>query len=93
MVLWDNTLDCLQKHIDSVNTTQCRQEVFLLSEIQGEDMKLDAQLFWSCANDKPKLCSFLPNNATFEMVYKCLLGHVFDPAISMPVSRKICIVF
>lgn len=51
-----NTLICLQDHILSVRD-ECKKEVFRLSELQSDNIRLDAQLYIDCANDQARYCS------------------------------------
>lgn len=74
-------LDCLQKKIDLVNDIACKQEILLLSEIQGEDVRLDKVLQLSCSEDRRNFCSNL-ENANSELVYKCLQESINDPKMT-----------
>lgn len=64
------TLVCLQNHLNNIKET-CRREVFKLSEIQAENIKLDRQLYMDCAQDHMRYCQqFTPGTGR---VFTCLL--------------------
>lgn len=67
-----NTIVCLQNNFYNV-TEQCRTEVLKLAEIQSDNIKLDRQLYLSCAEDQMRYCrQFAPGSGR---VFKCLMDH------------------
>uniref|UniRef100_A0A8D9A3D6 Golgi apparatus protein 1 n=1 Tax=Cacopsylla melanoneura TaxID=428564 RepID=A0A8D9A3D6_9HEMI len=72
------TLECLQEHIDKIDDGECRQEVLRLSKLQSDDIKLDRVLYVACANDRFRLCNFVPQG----QIYKCLMDHTSDKLMS-----------
>lgn len=53
------TLNCLQDHILNVQDV-CKREVFKLSELQGDNIKLDRQLYQACLEDQRRYCQQFP---------------------------------
>lgn len=53
------TLNCLQDHILDVQDN-CKPEVFKLSELQGDNIKLDRQLYQACIEDQRRYCQQFP---------------------------------
>lgn len=81
-------LDCLQKRIDSINDPECRKEILSISELQGENFKLDNSLLQACKTDQVKFCSDLEKSDGSldpDLVYKCLQEFVNSPAFSLEV--------
>lgn len=69
------TISCLQNHYDEVND-ECKKEIFKLTEIQSDSIKLDRQLYLACAEDQMRYCrQFAPGSGR---VYSCLIHHRFD---------------
>lgn len=64
------TIACLQNHLDNVQTT-CKKEIFQLTEIQADNIKLDRQLYTNCAQDHMRYCQQF--TAGSGRVFSCLL--------------------
>lgn len=64
------TIACLQSNILKVSDS-CKREVFRLSEIQSDNIKLDQQLYLDCVEDYSKLCSQF--SAGSGQVFHCLV--------------------
>lgn len=75
---WE-TLSCLQNFIEDLKK-ECRKGVLKLSEYQGDNVKLDRQLFIACTNDARRLCPEL--RAGTGAVYKCLIRNKNDKLMS-----------
>ncbi|XP_058449131.1 Golgi apparatus protein 1 isoform X1 [Malaya genurostris] len=69
------TISCLQNHLDSLNG-DCKRGVLHLSEIQTDDVKLDRQLFLSCAVDAIRFCPSIPPGS--QLVLGCLMKNRND---------------
>lgn len=68
----EETIVCLQNNFSNVSE-ECRSEVFKLSEIQADSIKLDRQLYMACAEDQMRYCRrFPPGNGK---AFNCLLMH------------------
>ncbi len=80
----NSILDCLQKQIDLINSSTCRREILYLSEIQGENYRMDHSLLASCSIERLKFCSDVPGNEEVQ-VYKCLQEFNNDPIMSSQV--------
>lgn len=80
------TISCLQDNILSVKDA-CKREIFLLAEIQSNNIKLDAQLYMDCANDHSRYCSqFTPGTGR---IIPCLMKQLyFDPIRIDPKCRQ-----
>ncbi|ERL89133.1 hypothetical protein D910_06509, partial [Dendroctonus ponderosae] len=63
------TIACLQTNILLV-TENCKSEVFRLSELQSDNIKLDQTMYLDCAEDYSKYCSQFP--AGSGRVFHCL---------------------
>lgn len=50
------TLSCLQDKIMLIKSDSCKKEVFRFSEVQSNNIKMDAQLFIDCSNDVLRYC-------------------------------------
>lgn len=73
------TIMCLQDHISEVQP-QCKQEIFKISQIQSDNVRLDQQLYMECIDDQQRFCpQFAPGSGR---VLKCLLRHVDEPKLS-----------
>ena len=68
-------LDCLQGHADDLDS-RCRKRIFRISEIQGDNIKLDRQLYLACTQDHIKFCGTIRPGT--GQVYKCLMQHKTD---------------
>ncbi|XP_072382260.1 Golgi apparatus protein 1 [Diabrotica undecimpunctata] len=64
------TVACLQNKIIEV-TEECRKEVFHLSELQSNNIKLDAQLYLECREDYQRYCSQFKEGT--GRVFPCLI--------------------
>lgn len=65
-----STIVCLQTHQNVVQDT-CKKEIFKLTEIQADNIKLDRQLYRDCAEDHSRYCQqFTPGTGR---VFTCLL--------------------
>ncbi|XP_060516634.1 Golgi apparatus protein 1 [Cylas formicarius] len=63
------TVSCLQENILKVSD-RCKKEVFKLTELQSDNIKLDRQLYLDCAEDHSRYCSqFAPGSGR---VFHCL---------------------
>lgn len=80
-------LDCLQIRIDRIKEEECRKEIFLISEFQGENFKLDNSLLQAC-KDQSKRCSDLERKNDF-LVYKCLQESMNDIYFSRKVRIRL----
>lgn len=80
------TLACLQNHIETL-TKECKKGILHLSELQGDNVKLDRQLFISCMNDVQLFCHDLP--AGSGTIYKCLQNSKNDPTMSRKCSDQL----
>ncbi|XP_018575039.1 Golgi apparatus protein 1-like [Anoplophora glabripennis] len=68
-----NTVNCLQNNILNIQD-DCKREVFHLSELQSENIKLDAQLYSDCSDDYMRYCSNY--GAGNGRVFSCLMQHM-----------------
>ncbi|GLH04957.1 Golgi apparatus protein 1 [Gryllus bimaculatus] len=73
------TLACLQQHVNELSK-DCQKQVFHLSELQADDIKLDRQLYLACVEDHQKFCADVPRGS--GKVYKCLMQHKLDRAMT-----------
>lgn len=64
-----NTIACLQSNILRVSDN-CKREVFRLSELQSDNIKLDQQLYLDCREDYSRYCPQFP--AGSGQVFHCL---------------------
>ncbi|XP_058822591.1 Golgi apparatus protein 1-like isoform X2 [Topomyia yanbarensis] len=69
------TISCLQNRLDRLNG-DCKRGVLHLSEIQADDVKLDRQLFLSCAVDAIRFCPSTPQGT--QLVLRCLMKNRND---------------
>ncbi|EFA03106.1 Golgi apparatus protein 1 [Tribolium castaneum] len=69
------TVTCLQNSILNVHD-DCKREVFKLSELQAENIKLDRQLYIACAEDHQRYCQQFP--AGSGRVFTCLMDQPKD---------------
>lgn len=68
-----NTVTCLQNNILNVKD-DCKREVFYLSELQSENIKLDVQLYADCSDDYIRYCSnYGPGSGR---LFSCLMQHM-----------------
>lgn len=65
------TVTCLQKNIMDVKNAECKQDIFKLSEIQSDNIKLDRQLYKECAQDHLRYCSDIEIGS--GQVFACLM--------------------
>ncbi|XP_066137894.1 Golgi apparatus protein 1 [Euwallacea fornicatus] len=63
------TIACLQSQILKVNDN-CKKEVFKLSELQADNIRLDQQLYIDCAEDYSRYCSQF--NTGSGRIFHCL---------------------
>lgn len=69
-----NTVTCLQNNILNVQD-DCKREIFQLSELQSENIKLDVQLYADCSDDYIRYCSnYGPGSGR---VFSCLMQHMY----------------
>lgn len=71
------TLACLQTNIADLSET-CKKEIFHVSELQGDNIKLDRQLYLFCAEDVKTFCS----DVRGYDIYKCLQKNKSSPKMS-----------
>jgi Golgi apparatus protein 1 len=69
------TVTCLQTNILNVRD-DCKREVFKLSELQAESIKLDRQLYMACVEDHRRYCQQLPVGS--GRVFTCLMEQPQD---------------
>lgn len=69
------TVTCLQNSILNVKD-DCKREVFKLSELQAENIKLDRQLYMACVEDHRRYCQQFP--AGTGRVFTCLMEQPHD---------------
>ncbi|GJQ66994.1 hypothetical protein Trydic_g7986 [Trypoxylus dichotomus] len=67
-----NTIICLQDHFSQIEG-ECRKELIKLTEIQADNIKLDRQLYLSCADEQMHYCRQFPPGS--GKVFKCLMQH------------------
>lgn len=67
-----NTIICLQDHFSQIEG-ECRKELVKLTEIQADNIKLDRQLYLSCAEEQMLYCKQYPPGS--GKVFKCLMQH------------------
>lgn len=72
-------LDCLQEHVDELEKP-CKKRIFHISEIQGDNIKLDRQLYLACTQDHIKFCGTIRPGT--GQVYKCLMQHKTDRSMT-----------
>ncbi|BES89484.1 Golgi apparatus protein [Nesidiocoris tenuis] len=65
----EKKLSCLQNQLETLSK-DCQSEVLRLSEIQGEDVKLDRALFRACSEEHRRFCR--DQKQTPSEVYECL---------------------
>lgn len=75
-------LACLQQHIDTLETS-CQKQVFYLSELQADNVKLDRQLYLDCTDDHLRFCPEVAPGS--GKVYKCLMQYKMDRTMSSKV--------
>ncbi|XP_055546541.1 Golgi apparatus protein 1 isoform X1 [Wyeomyia smithii] len=80
------TISCLQNHLDSLNG-ECKRGVLHLSDIQTDDVKLDRQLFLSCAVDAIRFCPSIP--AGSQLVLKCLMKNRNDVGMTEHCQKQL----
>lgn len=69
------TIVCLQNNYMNVSDN-CKVEIFRLSEVQADNIKLDQELYKACTDDYMRYCNdFTPGSGH---VFKCLLSHRND---------------
>lgn len=69
------TLICLQNGIKSLES-KCKKQVLKLTEIQADNIRLDPELYFSCAADRLRFCrEFQPGTG---LVFKCLMQNRSD---------------
>lgn len=73
------TVACLQNHIEKLSNA-CRKGILHVSELQGDNIKADRQLFLACVVDTPRFCP--DERAGSGAVYKCLMKNKNDPNMS-----------
>ncbi|XP_067007577.1 Golgi apparatus protein 1 [Anabrus simplex] len=69
------TLSCLQENVEQLSR-ECQKQVFRLSELQADDIRLDRQLYLACVEDHQRFCSDVPRGS--GKIYKCLMQHKLD---------------
>lgn len=80
------TVQCLQDQILQVQD-DCKREVFRLSEIQSNSIKLDAKLYVDCVEDHLRYCSH--TTAGSGRIYPCLMRKFSDdPNLIGPKCRQ-----
>lgn len=72
------TIACLQTHLNDLSN-ECRKRILKVSELQGDNIKSDRQLFLLCTTDAQRFC---PNVAGTGDAYKCLMHNRNDPTMS-----------
>lgn len=80
------TLSCLQLKVDSLKN-QCRQEILHLSELQGDNIKLDRLLYTACGIDQIRFCPDLSPGS--GLMYKCLMLHKYDKSMSKQCGEQL----
>ncbi|RZC42697.1 Golgi apparatus protein 1 [Asbolus verrucosus] len=70
-----HTITCLQNNILNVKD-ECKREVFKLSELQADNIKLDRQLYMACVEDHRRYCQQFP--AGSGRVFTCLMEQPQD---------------
>ncbi|CAG9771209.1 unnamed protein product [Ceutorhynchus assimilis] len=65
-----STIACLQKNILNLASDNCKRELYRLSEVQSDNIKLDQQLYLDCAEDHSRYCRQFP--AGSGRVFHCL---------------------
>uniref|UniRef100_A0A146KTA9 Golgi apparatus protein 1 n=1 Tax=Lygus hesperus TaxID=30085 RepID=A0A146KTA9_LYGHE len=73
----DGALTCLQNQLLNL-TKPCQSEVLRLSEIQGENVKLDRALFRACTDERLRFCRDMSQGQTYE----CLFQHKNEVGLS-----------
>ncbi|XP_038115158.1 Golgi apparatus protein 1 isoform X1 [Culex quinquefasciatus] len=80
------TISCLQNRLDNLNG-ECKKGVLHLSEIQSDDVKLDRQLFLSCAVDAIRFCPSIPPGS--QLVLRCLMKHRQDTTMTEHCQKQL----
>nr|XP_029727793.1 Golgi apparatus protein 1-like isoform X1 [Aedes albopictus] len=80
------TISCLQNQLDRLNG-DCKKGVLHLSEIQSDDVKLDRQLFLSCAVDAIRFCPSIPPGS--QMVLRCLMKNRNDVTMTEHCQKQL----
>ncbi len=63
----------------------CRKQMFRIAEMQSDDYHLDRALYYSCREDRERLCSAIPGGN--GRVYRCLYDQKFNNMMSAAVRN------
>ncbi|XP_015515645.1 Golgi apparatus protein 1 [Neodiprion lecontei] len=73
------TLACLQQYLDKLGPL-CKKRILHVSEVQGDNVKLDRQLYMACTQDHINFCPHIRPGSGH--VYKCLMQFKTDRAMT-----------
>lgn len=82
----EQTLACLQQSQNLAKLSdECKKEIFHVSEMQGDNIKLDPVLAKSCSEDVKVFCS----DFTGHDIYKCLMKNKKSPKMSKKCENQL----